>query len=393
MLNCKLAVLKALIIWGFLLSQHLFVSPSAGQLSEDARMSQITLYPGDPIYSLWGHSALRVYDPQLGIDIAYNYGTFEFGNPVVFAARFAYGKLDYALSRQSYPAVVSQAQRQRRSIIEQQLHLDHDQKQRLFEYLENNMLPENRTYRYDFLYDNCATRIRDLFTEVLGFELPSSAHSNDTYRQQLYPYSTRRSVLNLGINLGMGLPVDQQVSDRSYLPLGLMEVLGSMEVDSAMLVSRTDTLFTSPPLPRQPLPWSLIISWLWLAAGIVITFKFKRFERLFDRAHFTMTGLAGVLVAFLWFISLHSVTQPNFNLLWLWPTHLFLAINRKPYSWLRFYHGAAFMVCSLFVVAHLLLPQSFPHETIPLALAGALRSGHLAWKDVPRTGFEPVLPA
>ena len=191
------------------------------QLSDQATVSLITVYPGEAIYSLWGHSALRIHDPLLGMDIAYNYGTFDFGNPLIFVTRFAYGKLDYHLSRQHYPALKAHAQQgYGRTMIEQRLVLDHKQKNALFLFLERNALPEHRTYRYDFLFDNCSTRIRDVLTEVLGVGLPAIATSELTYRELLLPYTRERSFLHFAINLGMGLPSDIVVADRSFFAAG-----------------------------------------------------------------------------------------------------------------------------------------------------------------------------
>jgi len=350
------------------------VLPSAAQLSGQAQMSLITVYPGEAIHSLWGHSALRVYDPVQGFDIAYNYGTFDFGNPIVFMGRFAYGKLDYTLSRQYYPSLIDRAHQQGRGVIEQSLQLDSTQRAILFRFLEQNMLPENRTYRYDFLFDNCATRIRDLFTEVLGIPLPASAASDFTYRDLVRPYSAHLSLLNLGIHLGMGLPADRNTVDRSFLPLELMDVVSEMHTDSSMLVARTDTLSRSSPSNRQPWPWTTVLAWLGVALGITVIFKGP--ARTFDRVYYGLMGVAGIVVAFLWFVSLHNVTQPNLNLLWLWPTHLIVSFQKRDVRWSRWYYLATFAATTGFLVALPFLSQAVPSAAVPWAILGALRSGY-----------------
>ena len=364
-----------------LLAGTLLAVPSApAQLSEQAQMSLITIYPGEAVYSLWGHSALRVHDPVLGFDIAYNYGTFNFGNPLVFAARFAYGKLDYSLSRQHYPALADQAQNvQGRTTIEQHLRLSSEQKNMLFQFLEHNALPENRTYRYDFLFDNCSTRIRDLFVETLGIPLPSSSASDHTYRALLHPYAASKSLLSLGINLGMGLPADELAADRTFLPLELMDVAASMHSDSGTLVARTDTVYLGPNDTGGSDPWATVAAWLALGLGIWITLRGKaRAMRYFDRVCYTTLGAAGLLIAFLWLVSLHNVTQPNLHAAWLWPTHMAVAWWRPGAKWLRIYHSAAAAMAAVFVLAVPLLPQSIPSAALPLIILIALRSGYHA---------------
>ena len=179
-------------------------------LSESARVSLVTIVPGKKVYSLFGHNALRVFDPERGIDIAYNYGTFDFGNPLVFSARFAYGDLNYRLTRQSYERMVAfYPVEEGRPVIEQHLDLDAEQREEIFRFLEWNSQPENAYYRYDFYYDNCATRIRDVLEEVLGQELVvGSPDPGGTMRQLLDPYLVEKSWLHFGMDVGQGLPAD-----------------------------------------------------------------------------------------------------------------------------------------------------------------------------------------
>ncbi|MDP2470882.1 MAG: DUF4105 domain-containing protein, partial [Candidatus Palauibacterales bacterium] len=188
-------------------------------LSDAARISLVTILPGEKVYSLFGHNALRVYDPGRGIDTAYNYGTFDFGNPLVFAAVFAYGALDYRLTRQDFERMVAYYPAEEgRPIIEQQLALDATQRERIFRFLEWNALPENAYYRYDFYYDNCATRIRDVLEGVLGDGLlADTTDPGTTMRQLLDPYLAERTWLHFGMDAGQGLPADADATWRTEL--------------------------------------------------------------------------------------------------------------------------------------------------------------------------------
>ncbi|MCY3595665.1 MAG: DUF4105 domain-containing protein, partial [Bacteroidetes bacterium] len=145
------------------------------QISDSARVSILTIYPGDVIYTLWGHSALRIEDPITNIDTSYNYGTFDFRNPLSFILRFAYGELHYRLSLHYSPALLEHSWLSLgRGVVEQRLNMTAEETRALYEYLSTNALPENRVYRYDFLYDNCATRILDALEDALQTKIADS---------------------------------------------------------------------------------------------------------------------------------------------------------------------------------------------------------------------------
>ncbi len=358
----------------------MFTGWAQAQLSDKASVSLITLHPGEAIYALWGHSALRIRDPERGMDIVYNYGTFEFGSPLSFVARFAYGKLDYSLARQHYPSLVAFVRQvQWRTVVEQHLSLTAAQKDTLFRFLENNALPENRTYRYDFLFDNCATRIRDLFTQVLGIPLPAEAASDSTYRDLLRPYATRQSFLHLGINLGMGMPVDAAASDRSFLPLELVRVVGAMRSGGRSLVARTESVNVAAPRAQSEFSWAAGLAWLALSFGLGISFLGSvRLTRVFDRVCYTIVGCGGLLIAFLWLVSLHTVSDSNLNLLWMWPAHAVVIWWPSGALWLRVYHGIASVLAGAFLLVLPLIPQGIPGAALPLIALIALRSGLFA---------------
>ena len=377
--------------------------PARAQLSDEAQISLITILPGDLAYSLFGHSALRVYDPARGLDLAYNYGTFSFDNELVFVGQFAYGKLDYFLNVGDYPRLVDAYWRgEGRPVIEQVLNLSPTQREALFRFLENNALPENKYYRYDFFFDNCSTRIRDALETVLGDSVAFAPEPDPavSMRRLLDPYLVERPFLNFGMDLGLGLPADHIATPREtvFLPLYLMETFDHATVATegrwGPLVARTDTVVWSEE--RATLdpawPWPSILLWGLLALGVWITFRDLRTaraeRRLFDGLLFGVAGVAGLIIIFFWFISLHAVTDWNMNLLWAWPTHLVAAgalIRRSKAQWLRGYLLATALVTLGIVLAWLFLPQELPAAVLPLLLLLVARSTALAYgKDVKR---------
>ncbi len=375
-------------------------NPNSGysQISDSARVSLLTLYPGEEIYALWGHSTLRVWDPLTGTDISYNYGTFDFRNPVSFIARFAYGKLDYFLSLHHSQALLGHSWlSDGRGLVEQELNMTAQEVRLLYHYLSSDALPENREYRYDFLYDNCSTRILDVLENAMQTKLIDTTYSGLTFRELIRPYMRSYPLLDVGINLAMGIPSDQKATNRqlSFLPIELQLLLeNSLTSDGSPLVVQTDTLFGNPvsPVSRQHMSWVTGMGWgiFFLALAYFLYDVRSPRRRIFDLALLGLVTLIGFIIAFFWFVSLHEITRPNLNILWAWPLHT-IPLFFSRYSWTRFYWWASGGSAAIFLLGAAWCGQSLPMVTLPIALAVALRCFILA--RVPRTGFEPVLPA
>ena len=364
-------------------------------LSNSARVSLVTILPGKKVYSLFGHNALRVYDPERGIDIAYNYGTFDFGNPLTFSAKFAYGDLNYRLTRQSYERMVAfYPVEEGRPVIEQRFDLDAGQREEVFRFLEWNAQPENAYYRYDFYYDNCATRIRDVLEDILGTGLVTSAGDPGvTMRQLLDPYLAEKTWLHFGMDAGQGLPADDSATSRSelFLPDRLAEWAAAARIEGPdgerPLVARTDSIGWTPERATlQGAPnWPLLAFTVVLGLVVWITvldLRSNRARRVWlDVPLFTLLGLTGLLIAFLWFVSLHPVTKGNANLLWALPTNLVLVwilVRSDGGRWVEGLLWGTATSAAIFVLGWPLWTQEVPLATLPLALALAIRTAGLA---------------
>lgn len=68
---------KLFIISFFLILLTASTSASV-KLSKDATISILTCSPGNELYSLFGHTGIRVVDKANNMDIVFNYGTFDF---------------------------------------------------------------------------------------------------------------------------------------------------------------------------------------------------------------------------------------------------------------------------------------------------------------------------
>ena len=376
----------------------------AGRLSPQARVSMLTMAPGREVYSRFGHSALRIQDPARDLDRAYNFGTFDFEQPG-FVLRFLRGKLDYILDVAPTAYELEKYAFLERPVVEQRLALRPETIQALYDLLEENARPENRAYRYDFVRDNCSTRLLDAMDDALTAtgQPPvtlAPAPADVTFRELLAPYIDGAPVLELGIDLGLALPIDQPASARArtFLPDELAAALDRATVEGRPLVAMRDTVLTVPGYrPPQPGPeWPVWIACLVLGAAVAVTGlrrvrRRERPARIFDTVFFAVVGAAGTILFVLWVATDHSVTKDNWNVAWAWPTHLAAAVavaRAAPSPAVqRVYFGATALLTGALVLGWGALPQTLPPAALPLALALVVRSLDRALAPSPRAAL------
>ncbi|MEL6823056.1 MAG: DUF4105 domain-containing protein [Calditrichota bacterium] len=350
----------------------------------------LTISPGDELYMGFGHSAVRVVDPQNRLDRIYNYGTFSFDEPG-FYIKFCRGQLDYQLSAYDYKYAYLMYTREERSMKEQVFRMTPQMKQTVYEALETNHLKENRRYRYDFFFDNCATRIRDIFESALGesFKIYESNDRDLTFRNYIDQYLVPMQWADFGIDLVLGAKTDYRASAREamFLPDYLFEGFdkATIKIDGQIqpFVKEHKQILTYPEqeMPGVNTPFIVMLGVL-VVAGLVtfITGKDDRFVSLatiFDALLFGIIGLLGVIILLLWFATDHKVTPANYNILWIWPTHfgvLLFMFRRNAPDWLAKYFKVYLALLGIVLVGWFLIPQQFHVAFIPLILALGLRS-------------------
>lgn len=391
----RLSILQLIFIF-------LLAFPSFGQVSQNttlspqARISLVTCAPGTALFEAFGHTAIRVHDPVSGFDIAYNYGVFDFDQPN-FYLNFAKGYLLYKLGTADFSRFLYQYAYFDRTVQEQVLNLSDDQKQSVFDFLQTNSLPENRDYYYDYFFDNCATRPRDVFITILGDSLQLDygyADSlNYTIRGLIDRYIEDKEQYawgDLGIDLGLGANIDRQATPFEYMyqPEFLFlafegATLQNPDGSLRPFVSATNTLYQgTPQSDLSDVTFTpTVVFWLLLLIFAVATafeFRSKNYSlRFFDVLFFTVLGLYGLLVVFLWFFTNHTAAANNWNLLWGWPTHLVAAVfllMRRPPAFLKYYFILTALVTGFLLVFWTLIPQDLHDSLIPLLILITLRS-------------------
>ena len=304
------------------------------QLSPASKISVLTCGPGEELYSSFGHSALRVQDSSQGIDIVYNYGVFDTRGEN-FYFRFSQGRMDYLLVRNRFFDFLEEYKIDNRLVNEQILDLDQRQRNQLFRFLENNARPENRVYQYDFFHNNCATKIWDVLKTALGDDLTFEkdyATTTYTFRQLIRHYLKTNSWGQFGIDLALGSVIDRQATpqEHMFLPDYISEQIKDAKLGAKPLSFNSNSLIMAVQKEQKssflatPLFWIL----LFLAITILMTYRdYKRGKRSrwFDFLLFSIVGLHGLLIFYLWFLTDHVWTVKNFNILWVFPLNLVVA--------------------------------------------------------------------
>lgn len=309
--------------------------------SSGLRISLLTCQPGSELYSVFGHSALRIVDSTAGTDIVYNYGTFDFNDPD-FYTKFVRGKLLYFVSQVSYPDFLFEYQYFKRGVFEQVLQLKQQEKEKIQSDLFSNVREENRYYKYDFLFDNCTTRLRDIIFKTRtseAFEPNPITGGRPTFRDHLHTYLDRAEMqwTALGIDLLLGIDADREmsISASMFLPEFLQKGVkstntqeGKLEKEELVLNRDSQPAPAKNPFYATPVFAITLLSLILLLPGIYVS-KWGGFQLLSDSILFIVTGLLGVFLLFMWFGTDHQSFSKNVNLIWAFPFNLYFAFQLK----------------------------------------------------------------
>lgn len=346
-------------------------------------ISLLTCSQGRDISSAFGHSALRVKDLRNGRDMVFNYGTFSFQEPH-FMLNFLRGDLNYFLSVTSFQQFKRSYDATGRGISEQTLSLTPLQAAELYSFLTDNYKPSNRYYLYDFLQDNCATRIRDIFDRSKDFSIKDTL-TGTTYRDELTRLVGDRRWMMFGIDLILGARVDREITVRetSFLPDRLSEVLMSYsntELEGTPLASAGSTLSSPAPEPGRwkdilskassPFTVFTLLFVLYLVFYLRSGNKWK-FMSICSTVLYIILGLGGVIICLMWFATNHVWTADNWNLLWMNP--LFLIPVCMPSCWAKnMIIDLLAAVAGIGLICSWLLPQTFHPATAVIILLTVL---------------------
>jgi len=359
-------------------------------MSDSAVVSLLTCSPGEEVYAKFGHTAIRIADKKNAFDVVFNYGIFSFETSN-FYYKFIKGETDYQLGIYDTANFLPEYAQRNSMVVEQVLNLTPSEKKELFALLMKNYEPENRTYRYNFIFDNCATRPRDkLLAALHGYLKFQKTSDAKSFRQWIGTYVGNDTWLKFGIDLVFGLHADRLAteSESMFLPEVLMTQFQTAEINSRdgktakfvserkILVQKNDLSDSNDSWLFKPMTFSIFL----LIVGTIITIwdtKRRYYYKPFDATLFGITGLAGLIVFYLMFFSVHPLVQANLNILWLNPLNLMVValfwIRRLRVA-LFFYLilNAVILLAALFAFA--LSAQSINVAAFPIIILLLMRS-------------------
>jgi hypothetical protein len=364
----------------FIVVALFFATSVSGQyLSEKAEISLLTYAPVNEIHTVFGHSSVRVFDPERQLDIVFNYGMFDYAAPN-FTLNFIKGKLNYSLGIQNFRDVVAYSDYRNQTVSEQVLNLDNRQKQEIYDFLQNNYKPENRYYLYDFFFDNCATRIRDILDTTLTNRLSYdkvAVEKNVTFRELLREFTQIQPWLEFGIDLVLGLPTDKKATfeQQMFLPKYLNESFAVGTIITAdttkKLVQITRPVHLADEVNETGFSITPMLLF-WLFFGVTLIFNFvitkSRITKIWNGTFVLITGLAGVVILLMWFGTEHVPTKNNLNVIWCFPTHLITAFWIWKSASKPMYFRIFTVVNVLLLITFPVFPQQLPIPSIPLLL-------------------------
>lgn len=368
-MKTKILALTALLVLLFTLNS------TAVKLSKDASISILTCAPGNELYSLFGHTGVRITDKANDIDIVFNYGTFDFSTQG-FYLKFARGLLPYQLSCSKFQWFYSSYVHEKRSVYSQTLHLDSVQKQHLMDLLMENYAPENRSYLYNFLYDNCSTRVRDIIEKSTGNSITwDAAPSTKSFWNLLDEYLGRSPWTQWGIHTILGSPATSTATTREqmFLPDYLMYRLDSAAYNGSRLVGPIEVIYQAPEQDLTT-PWYLspLFVFTLCTLALILLLQKRKSPCLLKAVaipFFIVTGIIGCLIVFLCFFTEHPTMFPNFNAVWANPLNLLAApfLGRRELPWIV--NKYLFLYLYILVIGFLLwflLVPAVPYASMPI---------------------------
>ena len=385
---------------GFL---FLFISSliTNAQVKSDSCTMQISLLtcaPGTELYSIFGHTAIRVRDSSRGMDVVYNYGTFDDTDPL-FYVNFTKGIMNYSLSAETMDTFMMEYQFEHRNVQEQVLDLNCQEKNKLYDALRKNTLEENRIYQYHFHTDNCTTRAARIiesntmdsffYKNILPVNSPPTVAGSGnglSFRDMIHEYLDKqhKSWSEFGIDLFLGKNLDAKVTNLEaihFLPDYLYRGMDSAYNGKKLLVSRKKSIIKFPAAkdPSEGLTPMALFQCLLLATILLFIFRnhpsISRTLLIFDIIFFSVLGLLGTMMAYLWIVRIDDVCRNNMNILWAVPTHLIAVFFiRKRDAWIKYYFLGTAIVAAVLLFGYSFWWQRMNMAVLPLLILIIFRS-------------------
>lgn len=375
---------RGLLLLVCLLAGCLGMSELRAQRTNDSiTVTVLTCSPGSQVYELYGHTAIRVVDHTLGTDVVFNYGVFNF-NQKNFEWHFMLGETDYMVQPLPYGLFAEEYVNRGSSIVSQEINLTRAEANALYNKLIVNVRPENMYYRYNYLTQDCTTKVRDMIEQAVHGTVVYKEQDKQTYRQCLHECTTLAPWTEAGEDLLLGASTDTLLDDRAaqFLPdkfrsyISQAVIYDSVNNVRPLMRGQEEVLLELREMPApEEFPLSPLQCGMIFVAVMVVVLMLEYWTRhqfwLVDMLLMPGVGVAGSVVTFMFFFSEHPSVDTNWQVWVLNPLPLLCmpwvvksAIQHKE----CFYHYVNATLLVLFVVAMPWIPQTFSVLTLPLVL-------------------------
>lgn len=368
-----------LILFFFCLSVN---SLKAQEDLSSTEISVLTADSGEELYATFGHTALRIHDAERGIDQVYNWGIFNFRTPN-FYLKFLRGLLPYRVGQTTYDRFLLTYDHDERTLWEQKLDLNQAEKKQLIRLIQENLKPENREYAYDFFFDNCTTRVYHLLNKLGGGLAYTNEPQDVTFREMLKENLGGMPWTEFGIDLIIGARADKKTSreEQMFLPLYFMNQLNHSTLDGRKVADKEYVVLDHIEKTEKRKARVANIPLILFSILFIIRLWLQFSDRLslrwaWDRVFFFLTGVASLIMLFMWFGTAHKATNDNWNLLWASPIILFL-------PWVKSRWLSTLLLVLLGIAAinclYQFLPQYFHMAFLPII--GMLILGTIEYRN------------
>ena len=359
---------------------------ASGDLSQ-YEISVLSMGEGPSLADAFGHSGIRVKDTSNSSDVVFNFGIYDYDAPN-FYSNFVKGRPEYKLGVQNYKNFTQNYIDQGRYIVEHKIRLDENSSNEIINLLLKKL--ENPNYIYDYLKDNCSTRIADLLIDKSEKKLESKSideFTDDSFRKMIHSKLNENSWGALGIDICLGAVIDRQITLREslFLPGNLMKYLD--EFNNEKLISRKILYQPETKLRySEKIPSPILVNFILSLVIIYITFlnfKNNSWTKIIDYLIFMITGTIGLLIIYLWFFSNHFAGAQNFNFLWAFPLNLILIFSiskKKIASWNIGYFKFLIIVLCLLFLHWLTGVQKYNITLLPIFVALFIRYSFIVHK-------------
>ena len=340
-------------------------------LSDNATVSIFTCGKGDELYTVFGHTAIRIKDSINNLDVVYNYGAFDF-RIENFYLKFVKGDLQYFINASSYDDFLYEYKYENREVIEQFLNLPTVKKQEVFDKLNASLFSEERNYTYKFIDRNCTTMVVEKINETVGSKLVRKTDDTSiSYRKVLYPYFQNHFWNKLGINIIFGANTDANATNL-FLPIELLHSLDKVIFNGKPLVYKKNTIIKGISKKAE---FSIVNS-IYFVAFILLIIGLINNKSVYT-FYFLLLGLLGIFFSLVGFYSFHKELLWNYNVMLFNPILIIFPFIKNKNSVKNLVY-----FCALILGIYAILMLSKPH--LILVLPFIFLNFYIFWKMIPK---------